>query len=77
MAKYNCEFQGFALDDGRHGSNGANFSGSDSFLSGLNAEDLLSILRPAAEKLAEHYKATVERLFERRTGSLADSFRSS
>lgn len=74
MAEFQYKFQNFDLDDGRHGSSGAGFSGSD-FFSGLSSEDLLSILRPAAETLAEHYKATIERLFKRRTGSLADSFR--
>lgn len=64
MAKFKCEFSGFS---------GGDLSGKDSFFSGLSSEDMLSILRPAAQILREHYRATIMRLFKRRTGSLADS----
>lgn len=72
MAKFKCDLSSIELDDGRHGGTYGTLSGSGK---GLSAEDVLSILRPAAEKLIEHYKSTITRLFKQRTGSLAESIR--
>lgn len=63
MAKFKCEFSG---------SSGGDLYGVDKF-SELSSEDMLSCLRPAAEILKQHYKATILRLFKKRTGDLADS----
>lgn len=73
MAKFNCDFSAFETRDGRHGSTGVGMDATDTFFSGLHADDLLSILRPAAEALRDYYISTILRLFKRRTGSLADS----
>lgn len=64
MAKFKCDFSGFS---------GGDFYGKDSFFSGLSSEDILSILRPAADALKEYYKSTIRRLFKQHTGDLADS----
>lgn len=72
MAKFTCDLSPVEMTDGRHGSTGGSVSGSALF-SELTAEDILSVLRPAAQALKEHYRATILRLFKRRTGSLADS----
>lgn len=63
MAKFNCEFQGF----------GGDLSANTEKSSELTVDDLLEVLRPAALKLKDFYKSTILRLFQRRTGSLADS----
>lgn len=73
MAKFKCDFSAVELPEGRHGSTGVNMNAYDSFFSGLQSDELLSVLRPAAEALRDYYKATILRLFKRRTGSLADS----
>ena len=72
MAKFN-----FTLDapDERGGNLGfaeSSFSGSARF-SELSSDELLSVLRPAAERLRDAYVSTINRLFRRRTGSFADS----
>ena len=72
MAKFTCDLSSVELDDGRHGATYGEFYGSDGK---LTPDDLLSVLRPAAEALAEHYKSTIERLFRQITGSLAESIR--
>ena len=66
MAKFTCNFPEYS---------GGDLYGKDSFLSGLSSEDMLTILRPAAAALVQHYKNTILRLFKRRTGSLADSIK--
>lgn len=73
MAKFSCDFTSVELNDGRHGSTSARFGGESKMSAGLTAEDLIAILRPAAEALRDHYRATIRRLFKQRTGSLADS----
>lgn len=64
MAKFKFEFPDYS---------GGYFAGSDSYLSGLSSEEILSILRPAASALVQHYKDTISSLFKQRTGSLAAS----
>lgn len=39
----------------------------------LSIDDLLEILRPAGLRLKEHFRNALNTLFQRRTGSLADS----
>ena len=39
----------------------------------LTNDDILECLRPAAMKLVEYYKQTIRKLFNQRTGSLAES----
>lgn len=68
MAKFKCDLSSVELDDGRHGGTYAELYGS-----GLSADDLLSVLRPAAQRLVDHYKSTIARLFRQHTGSLAGS----
>jgi len=54
---------------------GGDLSGDGPFFSELSSEDMLSILRPAAQFLVDHYKSTITRLFRQRTGDLAKSIR--
>ena len=72
MAKFSCDLSSVELSDGRHGGTGGSVSGS-SYFSELTSEDLLSILRPAAQALRQKYTDTILRLFKRHTGSLAES----
>lgn len=64
MAKFKCEFSD---------SRGGDLYGQAEF-SELSSEDMLSVLRPAAEILRKHYKSVILRLFKKRTGSLSESF---
>lgn len=64
MAKFFCDFSAYS---------GADLDASSSLSSGISSDDLLSVLRPAAERLADSYRTTILRRFKRRTGSLADS----
>lgn len=73
MAKFTCDFSPFEDAKGRIGGKGGSISGDDTYFSGISSDDMLEIIRPAAELLKAHYKATINRLFTRRTGSLADS----
>ena len=73
MAKFKCDFSPVDLPDGRHGSSGVHFDASASYFSELTTEELLSVLRPAAEALRQYYVDTILRLFRKRTGSLAES----
>lgn len=72
MAKFSCDLSSIELDDGRHGGDHGSVSGS-SFFSELTADELLSVLRPAAEALKRRYQETILRLFKRRSGSLVES----
>lgn len=72
MAKFTCDLSSVELPDGRHGGTHGSVSGS-SYFSELTADELLSVLRPAAEKLRQRYRDAILRVFKRRTGSLADS----
>lgn len=67
MAKFKCEFSD---------SSGGYFSSSAGF-SELSSEDMLTVLRPAAEVLKNAYIATINRLFRRRSGSFAGSIKAS
>lgn len=66
MAKFRCDFSA---------TSGGSFSGEGQFFSELSSEDMLSILRPAAQALADHYRATILRLFRQHTGDLAASIK--
>lgn len=68
MAKFSCDFSAYSGAD-------LDASASLSAFNGITADDLLSILRPAAERLAEFCRTAILRRFKRRTGSLADSFK--
>lgn len=70
MAKFKVDFP---TGEGAFQDSGLLASGEMS--SGLSTEDLLTILRPAAERLKDHYRETVLRLFRRISGDLADSFK--
>lgn len=73
MAKFDVKYHASHESDIVFGD--TSFSGSGNLSSGLTSEDIMSVLRPAAERLAEHYKTTILQLFKRRTGSLADSIK--
>lgn len=64
MAKFNFEFSD------THGVLAGMKENDDT----LKADDLLEVLRPAGLKLKEYYKQAILSRFQRRTGSLADSF---
>lgn len=63
MAKFSCTFSE---------PSGGGFSGN-STTSEMTSEDILSILRPAAEALKEYYKKTLRRIFKQHSGILAES----
>lgn len=73
MAKFSVNFPDYSGDE--RVFHDAGFSGSGNISSGFTSEDLLTVLRPAAQRLQEYYKETILRLFKRQTGSLADSFK--
>lgn len=72
MAKFTCDLSSAVLDDGRHGGTYGVVNGS-SFFSELTTEEMLSVLRPAAQKLKQRYQEAILRLFKRRSGSLVES----
>ena len=64
MAKFSFEF------DDSHGI----LAGMSQTDDTLTSDDLLEVLRPAGLKLKEYYRQAILNRFQRRTGSLADSF---
>lgn len=63
MAKFSFDFGGIEAD-----LNAAK-NGGDT----LTVDDILEVLRPAAIRLKDAYKATIRKVFKQRTGSLAES----
>lgn len=72
MAKFKFKLDTYDDRGGNLGFAESAFRGSAGF-SELSCEELLSVLRPAAEHLRDAYVSTINRLFRRRTGSLAVS----
>lgn len=65
MAKFKADF----------GATGYSSLKGQSTFAELSIDDLMAVLRPAAEKLKAHYRAVILKRFKRRTGSLADSIK--
>ena len=63
MAKFSCDFSDFDA------MLIAERTGGDTF----TVDDLLEVLRPAAMRLRDAYRDTIQRVFKQRTGSFAES----